>query len=50
MKGNDYVFMLQLLQVPSCDFFPLEATKTNIIGSENTINAAINNVKKIDTI
>ena len=49
MKGIDYVFHAAALkQVPSCDFFPLEATKTNIIGSENTINAAINNnVKKL---
>ena len=49
MKGVDYVFHAAALkQVPSCDFFPLEATNTNIIGSENVINAAINNnVKKL---
>ena len=49
MKRIDYVFHAAALkQVPSCDFFTLEATKTNIIGSENTINAAINNnVKKL---
>jgi UDP-N-acetylglucosamine 4,6-dehydratase/5-epimerase len=49
MKGVDYVFHAAALkQVPSCDFFPLEATKTNILGSENVINAAINhNVKKL---
>jgi UDP-glucose 4-epimerase len=49
MKGIDYVFHAAALkQVPSCDFFPLEATKTNILGSENVINAALNHeVKKL---
>lgn len=49
LKGVDYVFNAAALkQVPSCEFFPMEAVKTNVIGSENTIKAAIaNNVKKI---
>tara|TARA_B100001175_G_scaffold239474_1_gene205765 strand:+ start:23321 stop:24331 length:1011 start_codon:yes stop_codon:yes gene_type:complete len=49
MKGVDYVFQAAALkQVPSCEFFPIEATKTNVLGTENVIKAAINNnVKKI---
>lgn len=49
MKGVDYVFQAAALkQVPSCEFFPIEATKTNVLGTENVINAAINNnIKKI---
>ena len=49
MIGVDYVFHAAALkQVPSCEFFPLEATKTNVIGTQNVINAAINNkVKKV---
>ncbi len=36
-----------LKQVPSCEFFPLEAVKTNILGTDNVLNAAIHeNVKK----
>lgn len=48
-KGIDYIFHAAALkQVPSCEFYPLEAVKTNIIGTENILNAAIsNNVKKI---
>ena len=48
MKGIDYVFHAAALkQVPSCEFHPMEAYKTNIIGTENAINAAIeNNIKK----
>ena len=48
MKGIDYVFHAAALkQVPSCEFHPWEAYRTNIIGTENTINAAIkNNIKK----
>ena len=42
MFGVDYVFWAAALkQVPSCEFYPLEAVKTNILGSENTVNAAI---------
>jgi|TARA_B100001059_G_scaffold234966_1_gene279089 UDP-glucose 4-epimerase len=40
--GADYVFHAAALkQVPSCEFFPLEAVKTNILGSENVINASL---------
>lgn len=42
MYGVDYVFHAAALkQVPSCEFFPLEAVKTNVIGTENVLNAAI---------
>jgi UDP-N-acetylglucosamine 4,6-dehydratase len=49
MKGVDFVFHAAALkQVPSCEFYPLEAVKTNILGTENVLNAAINNdVKKV---
>ena len=49
MRGVDYVFHAAALkQVPSCEFFPLEATKTNVFGTQNVINAAgINKVKKV---
>lgn len=49
MKGVDYVFHAAALkQVPSCEFFPMEAVKTNILGTENVLNSAIENkVKKI---
>ena len=49
MKGVDYVFHAAALkQVPSCEFFPLEATKTNVMGTQNVIDAAAtNNVKKV---
>ncbi len=49
MKGVDYVFHAAALkQVPSCEFYPLEAIKTNVLGSENVISAAINQkVKKV---
>ncbi len=47
-KGVDYVFSAAALkQVPSCEFFPMEAVRTNVIGSDNVITACINNhVKK----
>jgi len=47
-KGVDYVFHAAALkQVPSCEFFPLEAVKTNILGSNNVISACVaNKVKK----
>lgn len=42
MKGVDYVFHAAALkQVPSCEYFPLEAVKTNVIGTDNTLDAAI---------
>ena len=46
-KGVDYVFHAAALkQVPSCEFFPLEAIKTNILGTENVIRSSINhNIK-----
>ena len=49
MANTDYVFHAAALkQVPSCEFFPVEAVKTNIIGTENVLNSAINNkVEKI---
>ena len=49
MNGVDYVFHAAALkQVPSCEFFPIEATKTNVFGTQNTIDAAIKNkVEKI---
>lgn len=49
LRGVDYVFSAAALkQVPSCEFYPLEAVKTNIMGTENVLNAAIaNNVKKV---
>lgn len=48
-RGVDYVFAAAALkQVPSCEFFPMEATKTNVIGTENVIRAAAQNgVKKV---
>jgi UDP-glucose 4-epimerase len=42
MKGVDYVFHAAALkQVPSCEFYPLEAVRTNVLGSENVMSAAI---------
>lgn len=42
MVGVDYVFHAAALkQVPSCEFFPMEAVKTNVIGTENVLSAAI---------
>ena len=44
MYGVDYVFHAAALkQVPSCEFYPMEAVKTNILGAENVLNAAIAN-------
>src|SRR4029077_17200058 len=44
MRGVDYVFSAAALkQVPSCEFYPIEAVATNILGTENTLNAAIAN-------
>jgi len=49
MVGVDYVFHAAALkQVPSCEFFPLEAVKTNVLGTSNVIQAAkLNRVKKV---
>jgi UDP-N-acetylglucosamine 4,6-dehydratase/5-epimerase len=49
MKGVDYVFQAAALkQVPSCEFFPVEAVRTNVLGCENVLNAAIeNNVGRV---
>lgn len=49
LRGVDYVFHAAALkQVPSCEFFPMQAVKTNILGTENVIAAAIaNNVTKM---
>lgn len=42
MKGVDYVFHAAALkQVPSCEFYPLEALRTNVLGSENVMEAAV---------
>jgi len=49
MKGVDFVFhSAALKQVPSCEFHPMQATKTNVLGTENVLEAAIqNNVKNV---
>jgi len=49
MIGVDYVFHAAALkQVPSCEFYPIEAVQTNVLGTENVLNAAIsNNVVKV---
>ncbi|WP_265820663.1 polysaccharide biosynthesis protein [Geovibrio ferrireducens] len=48
MRGVDYVFSAAALkQVPSCEFYPMEAVKTNVCGTENTLKACIaNNIKR----
>jgi len=49
LRGVHYVFHAAALkQVPSCEFFPLEAVRTNVLGAENVLNAAVaNGVKKV---
>ena len=49
MHGVDYIFHAAALkQVPSCEFFPVEAVKTNVLGTENVLTAAIDEgVKKV---
>jgi UDP-N-acetylglucosamine 4,6-dehydratase/5-epimerase len=49
MRGVDYVFHAAALkQVPSCEFYPMQAVKTNIVGTENLLNSAIAaGVKKV---
>ena len=48
-RDVDYIFhSAALKQVPSCEFYPIQAVKTNVLGTENVLNAAItNNVKKV---
>lgn len=52
MQGVDYVFHAAALkQVPSCEFYPMEAVRTNVLGAENTLNAALAcGVKKVITL
>lgn len=49
MVGVDYVFHAAALkQVPSCEFYPMEAVRTNVLGTDNVLNAAImNKVKRV---
>ena len=49
VKNVDYIFHAAALkQVPSCEFFPIEAVKTNVLGTENILNASIKyKVKKV---
>lgn len=49
MQGVDFIFHAAALkQVPSCEFYPMEAVRTNVIGTENVLNAAIaNKVKRV---
>jgi UDP-N-acetylglucosamine 4,6-dehydratase len=49
LTGVDYIFHAAALkQVPSCEFYPMEAVKTNVIGTENVLNAAIaNGVRRV---
>ncbi|HLP77287.1 MAG TPA: polysaccharide biosynthesis protein [Candidatus Paceibacterota bacterium] len=49
MVGVDFVFHAAALkQVPSCEFYPMEAVRTNVIGTDNTLQAAMNaNVKRV---
>lgn len=49
MRDVDYVFHAAALkQVPSCEFYPMEAVRTNVLGAENVLNAAIeNSVRKV---
>ena len=49
IQGVDYIFHAAALkQVPSCEFFPIESVKTNVLGTENVLSVAIENkVKKV---
>ena len=49
VRGSDFIFHAAALkQVPSCEFYPMEAVKTNILGTENVLEAAINcEVKRV---
>lgn len=47
MVGVDFAFHAAALkQVPSCEFYPIEATKTNVLGTQNVVNAAVANLVK----
>jgi UDP-N-acetylglucosamine 4,6-dehydratase len=52
LNGVDFVFHAAALkQVPSCEFYPMEAVRTNVLGTENVLNAALAcNVKKVITL
>lgn len=52
MRGVDYVFSAAALkQVPSCEFFPLEAVRTNVLGTENVLESAIKfGVKNVEVL
>jgi UDP-glucose 4-epimerase len=52
LDGVDFIFHAAALkQVPSCEFYPMEAVRTNVLGAENVLNAAlVNNVKKVITL
>jgi len=49
LTGVDYIFHAAALkQVPSCEFYPMEAVRTNVLGTENVLNAAVaNGVKRV---
>lgn len=49
LDGVDYIFHAAALkQVPSCEFYPMEAVRTNVLGTENVLNAALaNRIKKV---
>lgn len=49
LRGVHYVFHAAALkQVPSCEFYPLEAVRTNVLGAENVLNAAVaNRIEKV---
>jgi UDP-glucose 4-epimerase len=49
VRGVDFIFHAAALkQVPSCEFFPIEAVKTNVLGAENVLTAAVrNNVERV---
>jgi len=43
MRGVDYIFHAAALkQVPSCEFFPMQAVRTNVLGTENVLDSALN--------
>lgn len=52
VRGVDYIFHAAALkQVPSCEFFPVQAVKTNVLGTENVLEAAINHgIKRVITL